>query len=148
MSMDVSAIPGPQMPDSGTKKQSGAMPLAEFDEFLNLFVSQLRYQDPLSPMDGEQFLAQTAQFSTVEQLVHLNGVVEDVTATAAMGGQASAAALIGRAVAGTAVDPDGVEQAVSGRVVSVAYSRGGDLLLGLDGGQTLPLSAVHTISET
>lgn len=36
------------------------------DEFLKLLVAQLSNQDPLSPMDQEQFLAQLAQFSTVE----------------------------------------------------------------------------------
>lgn len=41
-------------------------------EFLQMLVTQLRYQDPMNPMDGQQFAAQLAQFSSVEQLVQLN----------------------------------------------------------------------------
>ncbi len=36
------------------------------DEFLNIFLSQLNYQDPLEPVDNREFLAQLAQFSSVE----------------------------------------------------------------------------------
>ena len=41
-------------------------------EFLNLFVAQLQYQDPLEPVGQQDFLAQLAQFSTVEGLENLN----------------------------------------------------------------------------
>lgn len=42
------------------------------DEFLQLLVTQLRYQDPLNPMQAEDFAAQLAQFSSLEQLVNAN----------------------------------------------------------------------------
>ena len=38
------------------------------DTFLKLLVTQLRYQDPMNPADSQQFLAQTAQFTSVEKL--------------------------------------------------------------------------------
>src|SRR3954463_5399933 len=38
------------------------------DTFLKLLVAQMKYQNPMSPTDGTQFLAQTAQFSMVEKL--------------------------------------------------------------------------------
>jgi flagellar basal-body rod modification protein FlgD len=41
------------------------------DTFLKLLVAQLRYQNPLDPQDGSQFLAQTAQFTMVEKLTAL-----------------------------------------------------------------------------
>lgn len=47
------------------------------DEFLYLLVTQLKHQDPLSPMRSEEFAAQLAQFSTVEQLVSLNRLFEE-----------------------------------------------------------------------
>jgi len=46
------------------------------DEFLQLLVAQMRYQDPLNPMDGQQMAAQLAQFSSVEQLFNINKALE------------------------------------------------------------------------
>ena len=38
------------------------------DTFLKLLVAQLRYQDPMSPLNGQEYLAQMAQFAAVERL--------------------------------------------------------------------------------
>ncbi len=42
------------------------------DMFLNLLVTQMQYQDPLEPTKNEDFLAQMAQFSALEQMKNLN----------------------------------------------------------------------------
>lgn len=42
------------------------------DEFLKLLTTQLRYQDPMDPMDGKQMAADLAQFSGLEQLLNIN----------------------------------------------------------------------------
>ncbi len=42
------------------------------DDFLRLLVAQLRNQDPLNPTKGEDFAAQLAQFSSLEQLQNMN----------------------------------------------------------------------------
>lgn len=46
------------------------------DEFLRLFLTQLSFQDPLEPVDNREFLAQLAQFASVEQLRALNENIE------------------------------------------------------------------------
>lgn len=46
------------------------------DAFLRLMMTQLAHQDPLSPMDNEQMIAQMAQFSSVEQLGAISETVQ------------------------------------------------------------------------
>jgi flagellar basal-body rod modification protein FlgD len=66
------------------------------DEFLQLLVTQLRYQDPLNPMQAEDFAAQLAQFSSLEQLMnanvrldaqltHMYSLAQGMNSTAALG---------------------------------------------------------------
>jgi flagellar basal-body rod modification protein FlgD len=49
------------------------------DQFLNLLVTQLKYQNPLEPMDDTQFVAQLAQFSSLEKLSDINTTLESST---------------------------------------------------------------------
>ena len=55
------------------------------DAFLNLLITQLRHQDPLNPMDDSQFIAQMAQFSTLEQMMQLNNTFERTQAFGMIG---------------------------------------------------------------
>jgi flagellar basal-body rod modification protein FlgD len=48
------------------------------DDFLKLLVTQLRFQDPLSPDDPKEFVAQLAQFSSLEQQINANQNLESV----------------------------------------------------------------------
>ncbi len=41
------------------------------DTFLKLLVTQLQHQDPLDPMDDTEFIAQLAQFSSLEKLTEM-----------------------------------------------------------------------------
>ncbi|PKL89259.1 MAG: flagellar hook capping protein [Ignavibacteriae bacterium HGW-Ignavibacteriae-2] len=42
------------------------------DDFLKLMITQMKYQDPMNPMDSNEYSAQLAQFSQLEQLTNLN----------------------------------------------------------------------------
>ena len=71
---------------------------ADFESFLQLLTAQLRNQDPLSPLDSTQFVAQLASFSTVEQLVNANTRLDALVADADTPDTGELAALIGRHV--------------------------------------------------
>jgi flagellar basal-body rod modification protein FlgD len=52
---------------------------AQMNQFLTLLVAQLQNQDPMRPTDPTQFVAQLAQFSTVEQLVQGNTTLTGIS---------------------------------------------------------------------
>ena len=69
-----SATPADWGAQSGEVKSATEM---DKDTFLKLLVAQLKYQDPLSPADPQQFLAQSAQFTTVEKLEEIAAASAD-----------------------------------------------------------------------
>ncbi len=60
------------------KIQSGDL---DKDAFLRLLVTQLQNQDPLNPMEDREFIAQMAQFSSLEQMQNLNKTLESTQTT-------------------------------------------------------------------
>lgn len=46
------------------------------DDFMQLMIAQLKNQDPMSPMEGAEYAAQLAQFSSLEQLMNINTSLE------------------------------------------------------------------------
>lgn len=65
------------------------------DSFLRLLTTQLQYQDPSSPVKNEDFVAQLAQFSSLEQLTTANASLEGVFNVLAAMNNASMASLLG-----------------------------------------------------
>lgn len=58
------------------KAQRDPVKTLDKDAFLQIMVSQLRYQDPTSPMDTNKFVEQMAMFTTLEQMTNLNSNFE------------------------------------------------------------------------
>ncbi|MGD9332376.1 MAG: flagellar hook capping FlgD N-terminal domain-containing protein [Desulfobacterales bacterium] len=94
--MTIAGVTSHQSPTGeGTAKAPDALGR---DDFLNLLVTQLQYQDPLNPMDSTDFTAQLAQFSSLEQLTNVNDQLVELTATQTELNNAQAVAYIGRTV--------------------------------------------------
>lgn len=70
------------------------------DAFLQLLVLEMQHQDPLSPMDNNEMLAQLAQFSSLEQMNNLNENFERLSGNIDQLNFISAGALLGRTVEG------------------------------------------------
>ena len=62
--MSISAI--------GSTTTAAASNKLTLEDFMKVLLTQLTYQDPLKPMDNQQFMAQIAQFTTLEQTQSLN----------------------------------------------------------------------------
>ena len=75
--MDINAITGNQQPNA---TQSAATLAKDFDNFLNLLTTQLQYQDPLAPMDSNEFTQQLVSFTGVEQSIATNKNLESLIA--------------------------------------------------------------------
>lgn len=53
------------------------------DDFLKILLTQLTFQDPLKPMDNQEFMAQMAQFTSLEQTQQLNSKLDALLSTQA-----------------------------------------------------------------
>ncbi|ALN74138.1 hypothetical protein M673_15530 [Aureimonas sp. AU20] len=81
----------------------------DYNAFLQLLVTQMKNQDPLSPTDPTQQMSQLASFSNVEQSIKLNQKLESMTTLTAL---TSANLLIGRTVTNGDASISGVVKSI------------------------------------
>ena len=89
--MDISPIAA-----TGTASRSESQLAANFDTFLLLLTAQLKNQDPLEPMDTNEFTQQLVQFSQVEQQINSNKNLESLIAITRAGSAADAVSYLGK----------------------------------------------------
>ncbi len=97
--------------------QQGKKPAQELgkDDFIKILITQLTHQDPSAPMEDKEFIAQMAQFSSLEQMTNM---AQDFSKLANVLSGTEASAALGRSVEIAQGD-----QVVQGVVKAV--SRGG-----------------------
>ncbi len=76
-------------------KKNGALNQADF---LNIFVTQLKYQDPLQPLDNSQMASQMAQFSMVQSLNTMSESMKNMESSQTAVNNLQAGALVGKKV--------------------------------------------------
>jgi len=107
------------------------------DDFLTMLVAQLQNQDPLNPMEGTDFSAQLAQFSSLEQLMNLNNSMESLAASFSDDSEGDLLGYMGKQVTGT-VDSMQVENGtVSGGFFSLSEDSDVIIYVTDDSGQTV-----------
>ena len=119
--MTVSGVPSTGTSTTPTDPSAMSMDQLGGDTFLKLMVAQLRNQDPMNPTDSTQFLAQTAQFTTVEKLTTM---AEQTTQAVTLQRDLGAAGMVGRTVTYTAADGSQAQGAVG----SVRFTDAGPVL--------------------
>lgn len=103
------------------------------DDFLKLLVTQMANQDPLNPMKNEDFIAQLAQFTSLEQMQNVAKTMMFQTASA----------MIGQDVKGEVNGKNGTEL-IYGRVTS-AREFNGEMYVTLSDGNLIKVSDIKTV---
>jgi flagellar basal-body rod modification protein FlgD len=87
---------------SNSAANNGLAQLADnYQTFLTLLTTQLKNQDPLSPLDTNQFTQQLTQMTGVEQQLLSNQLLQQLVSQSQGGGLTSAVGLIGKTVSAT-----------------------------------------------
>jgi flagellar basal-body rod modification protein FlgD len=90
-------------------QQDAARASLNYDSFLKLMLQQLKSQDPTSPVDQKETLAQLASFSNVEQSIKLNQKLDTALDRQRV---VEASSLIGKHIKSLAAGDEGIVQSV------------------------------------
>ena len=123
----------PTIVDSGSSA-SGADSLSTVDSFLKILASELQNQDPTEPVSNTEYVAQLAQFNSLQQMSAMNGSMNKFQAYS----------LIGMEVSYTATDSSGSTVSGTGTVKSVVSSDN-EVYVMVDGNK-VKLSSVTSVT--
>jgi flagellar basal-body rod modification protein FlgD len=127
---NVSGIRAQEAPRVGARSADGVLGK---NDFLKLLVTQLQNQDPLKPMEDKEFIAQMAQFTSLEQMQNLAKTMMFQQATA----------LIDKDIKAVVNGRNGTEL-IYGKVTSTKEN-GGEMYLILSNGTQVKASEVKTV---
>lgn len=109
------------------------------DAFLQLLVTQLKNQNPLDPQDNSAFVAQLAQFSSLEGITTLNSTVSSIASNYGSSQALQASSLVGRSVIVQTnnIQVDDPTKAVTGSVNLTSSIAGGTVTIADSTGKTV-----------
>ena len=120
----------------GTQHAPAAAQTVDYQSFLRLLVAQMKNQDPTSPMEATDYVAQLATFSQVEQSVQINSKLDSILQASTF---AQAGDLIGREI-------ESADGKIKGTVESVRLYSDGIMAI-LTNGQEIPGWAGVSITD-
>ncbi|NOU76389.1 flagellar hook capping protein [Paenibacillus sp. LMG 31458] len=89
------------------------------DDFLKILITQLQNQDPTQPLQDKEFIAQMAQFTSVEQLTNMAGEMKLMRQSLGF-----VSGLIGKSITWTDIDSSGASVEKSGVIDSITFKDG------------------------
>ena len=98
MTTDISGITGYYTNGTNSTSSSSAQLSADMNTFLQLLTTQLKYQDPMDPMDTAEFTNQLVQYSSVEQAIQTNEKLDTMMSLSIANLGAQAVSYIGKTV--------------------------------------------------
>lgn len=125
---------------SASNKVYSKSALADQDTFLKLLIAQLKNQDPLDPIKDQDFIAQLAQFTSVEKLTSIEKALQGSSQNSLI---SQAVGLVGKTV--SVVDPE-TGDTLTGTVTQVTLLGEGAPSVHL-GDKVYPLSYVTSVGE-
>lgn len=140
--MNVSSVSSNASLAGGTSSQSLAGITGA--DFMQILIKQLQYQDPFEPMSNADMVGQMATIRELETNTRLGSTLEQITDQQRF---ASAASLIGKYVSGSVTDAQGNAYQVEGVVTGVQFTERGRVMLELDTGTVLPMSALEHVTD-
>ncbi len=142
MSSGVNGITSNTDTGNNTQITNTANNMLDKDAFFKLLITQLQNQDPLNPMKDREFIAQMAQFSSLEQMQNMNKNMKEFLQIKSL---AEGASLIGKTVEKVIKDEDkGEEEVIEGKVTRVIFEDGNSYVE-LDGEQKLDIKDISAI---
>jgi flagellar basal-body rod modification protein FlgD len=114
------------------------------DDFLLLLTKQLQNQDPLEPTNNTEFVAQMANFSSLEQMSNMNTSLTKFLATAGDQYRIQAMSMLGRNVTATVTD---VPEPITGQVTKVCFSTDGEAVFTVDD-YTVKMSEITDVNAS
>lgn len=118
-------------------KTTGAAQKLGSQDFLNLMMKQLQYQDPMDPVSNTEFIAQQAQFTQLETTQEMNkNITENNSIMQTL-------ALVGKNV--TLTDPDDSRKTITGTVSSANFTSNGATIQ--VGKESYPIALVQKVEN-
>ena len=97
--MDIASTLGSVASSStGSTSDAAAKATTDYNSFLTLLTAQLKFQDPLAPLDATQFVSQLSQFSSVEQAIVSNQKLDTIIKSLGSNSMMADVGLIGHKV--------------------------------------------------